>query len=122
MIKERIKSFKFAIKGILLLFQSEPNAKIHLGVTCIVISAGFFFSINITEWCLIILAIAMVLCAEGMNTAIEYLTDLVSPNFHNLAGKTKDVAAGAVLIAAVGSATIGGLIFFPKIWNYFFFY
>lgn len=120
MIKERLNSFKYALKGIRLLFQAEPNAKIHLAFTFVVISAGFFFSINITEWCLIILAIAMVLCAEGMNTAIEYLTDLVSPNFHNLAGKTKDVAAGAVLIAAIGAATIGGLIFFPKIWNYLF--
>lgn len=119
MIKERIQSFKYALKGIRLLFQSETNAKIHLAFTFLVIAGGLFFSVNSTEWCLLILAITMVLCAEGMNTAIEYLTDLVSPNFHELAGKTKDVAAGAVLITAIGAAIIGCIIFLPKIWAYF---
>ena len=83
------------------------------------IAAGLFFSVSTIEWCLLILAIAMVLCAEGMNTAIEFLTDLASPNFHELAGKTKDVAAGAVLISAIGAAIIGFIIFLPKIWAYF---
>lgn len=119
MIKARLKSFQYAVKGIRLLFQTEPNAKIHLAISILVISGGLFFSINITEWCLIILAIALVLCAEGMNTAIEYLTDLVSPDIHPLAGKTKDVAAGAVLLAAVGAAIIGCIIFIPKIWEFF---
>jgi len=119
MIKERLKSFQYALKGILLLFQTEPNAKIHLAITFIVVAGGFFFSISSTEWCLLILAIAIVLCAEGMNTAIEYLTDLVSPNIHPLAGKTKDVAAGAVLLAAIGAAIVGCIIFIPKIWQYF---
>ncbi|MFK8008176.1 MAG: diacylglycerol kinase family protein [Saprospiraceae bacterium] len=119
MIKERLQSFKFALKGIRLLFLSETNAKIHLAFTFLVIAGGLFFSVSWTEWCLLVLAIAMVLCAEGMNTAIEYLTDLVSPNFHELAGKTKDVAAGAVLIAAIGAAIIGCMIFLPKIWDYF---
>ncbi|MFK7773006.1 MAG: diacylglycerol kinase family protein [Saprospiraceae bacterium] len=119
MIKERLQSFKFALKGIRLLFSSETNAKIHLAFTFLVIAGGLFFSINSTEWCLLVLSIVMVLCAEGMNTAIEYLTDLVSPNFHELAGKTKDVAAGAVLISAIGSATVGCIIFLPKIWAYF---
>lgn len=119
MIKERLNSFKYAFKGIRLLFLSEMNAKIHLLFTSLVIIGGLFFSVSATEWCLLILSIAMVLCAEGMNTAIEYLTDLVSPNFNDLAGKTKDVAAGAVLIAAIGAATVGCIIFIPKIWAYF---
>lgn len=119
MIKERLQSFKFALKGIRLLFLSETNARIHLAFTFLVIAGGLFFSVSWTEWCLLVLAITMVLCAEGMNTAIEYLTDLVSPNFHELAGKTKDVAAGAVLIAAIGAAVLGCMIFLPKIWAYF---
>jgi len=119
MIKERLQSFKYALKGVRLLFQSETNAKIHLAFTILVIAGGLFFSVSLTEWCLLVLAIVMVLCAEGMNTAVEYLTDLVSPDFHELAGKTKDVAAGAVLITAIGAAIVGCVIFLPKIWAYF---
>ena len=119
MIKERLQSFKYALKGIRLLFLSETNAKIHLAFTFLVIAGGLFFSVSTIEWCLLVLAIAMVLCAEGMNTAIEYLTDLVSPNFHELAGKTKDVAAGAVLVTAIGATVVGCMIFLPKIWAYF---
>ena len=115
MIKERIKSFSYALKGIRLLFGSEINARVHLVFTFCVVGAGFFFSINSTEWSLIILAIAMVLSAEAMNTAIEFLTDLVSPEYHDLAKKTKDLAAGAVLITAIGAALIGAIIFLPKI-------
>ncbi|MEM6964618.1 MAG: diacylglycerol kinase family protein [Bacteroidota bacterium] len=120
MIKERLNSFKFAFRGIRLLFQTEMNAKIHLIFVFIVIIGGVFFSISVTEWSLVVIAIAMVLCAEGMNTAVESLTDLTSPEFHALAGKAKDVAAGAVLIAAIGAATVGCIIFLPKIWNLFF--
>jgi len=116
MNKNRLQSFKFALKGIQLLFLSETNAKIHLVFTILVIAAGFYFSVSMTEWCLLISAIAIVLCAEGMNTAIEYLTDLTSPHFHELAGKTKDVAAGAVLISAIGAMIIGLIIFLHKIW------
>lgn len=119
MIKQRLQSFKYALKGIQLLFQSETNAKIHLVFTILVIAGGVFFSVSKTEWCLLTTAIVMVLCAEGMNTAIEYLTNLVSPDFHELAGKTKDVAAGAVLITAIGAIIIGCIIFLPKLWVYF---
>ena len=119
MIKQRLQSFKYALKGIRLLFQSETNAKIHLAFTFLVIAGGIFFSVSATEWCLLVIAIVMVMCAEGMNTAIEYLIDLVSPNFHELAGKAKDVAAGAVLITAIGATIVGCIIFLPKIWAYF---
>ncbi len=119
MIKQRLQSFKYALKGIRLLFQSETNAKIHLVFTLLVIAGGLFFSVSTTEWCLLVLAIVMVLGAEAMNTAIEYLTDLVSPDFHELAEKTKDVAAGAVLITVIGAVIVGCTIFLPKIWAYF---
>lgn len=119
MIRQRLQSFKYALKGIRLLFKSETNVKIHVVFTFLVVAAGIFFSVNTTEWCLLVLSIAIVLCAEGMNTSIEYLTDLVSPNFHELAGKTKDVAAGAVLITAIGAAIVGCIIFLPKLWAFF---
>ena len=68
------------------------------------------------EWCALVLAMAMVLTAETLNTAIEAIADLVSPGFHPLAGRAKDVAAGAVLIAALGSVAIGLLVFGPHLW------
>ena len=119
MLKERLNSFKYAIKGIGLLF-TEPNAKIHLGITILTIAGGFFFSVSLLEWCILILTISIVLAAEALNTSIEYLTDLVSPNHHPLAGKTKDIAAGAVLIVAIGAVIVACIIFLPKIYNRFF--
>lgn len=111
----RIQSFKYAFAGITSFVKSEPNVKIHLFMTLLVLIGGFYFEISSIEWILSILAIGMVLSAEAFNTAIEHLTDLVSPDYHELAGKTKDVAAGAVLIASIAAAIIGFLIFWPKI-------
>ena len=68
------------------------------------------------EWALVALAVAGVWAAELFNTAIEALTNLVSPGYHPLAGRAKDVAAGAVLLAALGALAVGGLVFGPRIW------
>ncbi len=115
MLKKRIQSFKYAFAGIGHFAKSEPNAIIHLLAAITVIALGYFYSISTTEWCLVIFAIGMVLGAEAFNTAIEYLTDLVSPDYNELAGKAKDVAAAAVLIMAITAAIIGVIIFLPKI-------
>ncbi len=119
-LKKQFNSFRYAIKGIIELIRTQFNARIHLFAAAIVILAGFYFNISTTEWCLCIFAIATVLAAEGFNTALEFLTDLVSPDYHELAGKTKDVAAGAVLLTAIGAAIIGLIIFLPKIWLLFY--
>lgn len=119
MIKDRFNSFKYAFQGIKDLFVNTPNARLHLFMAIAVIACGFFFNISLTEWCLCILSIAVVLAAEGFNTSLEYLTDLVSPDYHELAGKTKDVAAGAVLLISIGSAIVGLIIFLPKGWDWF---
>ena len=119
MLRKRLKSFKYAFEGIADLIISEPNAKIHLLAAIVAVSMGFYFKITIYEWCFVVFAIAFVLSAEAFNTAIEYLTNLVSPEFHPLAKKTKDVAAGAVLLAALGSAIIGLIIFLPKLYKLF---
>jgi len=103
------------VAGIADLLKSQPNAVIHLIAAVVVVAAGFFFSLSATEWGFAIVAIAFVFAAEALNTALEYLTDLVSPEYHPLAGRAKDAAAGAVLIAAIGSAIIGSIIFLPKI-------
>ncbi len=114
-IQTRINSFKYAFNGIRDLFQSQINARIHAFFIILVTVGGFFFNISKTEWLLCIIAMAMVLAAEAMNTALEYLVDLVSPEYNELAGKAKDAAAAAVLILAIAAAIIGLMIF----WNPF---
>ena len=115
MLKQRYNSFRYAFEGLFDLIKSQPNAKIHLLAATLTIIAGFYFSISRTEWLLITLAIASVLSAEAFNTALEYLVDLVSPDYHLLAKKTKDVAAAGVLIMAIGAAIIGLIIFLPHL-------
>ncbi|MER3446696.1 MAG: diacylglycerol kinase [Candidatus Dadabacteria bacterium] len=114
-IKGRLRSFRCAIKGIAVMVRSQHNAWIHALATFIVCAAGAFFSLSRSEWCWIVLAIVVVWAAEALNTAFEFLADFASPTFHPIAGKAKDVAAGAVLIAALGSAVIGILIIGPHI-------
>ena len=80
------------------------------------VGAGFLLGISRLEWVAIVICILLVTAAEAMNTALEYLTDLVSPGFHELAGKAKDAAAAAVLITAIGAVIVGLLIFVPRMW------
>ncbi len=114
-IKSRIRSFGFAFKGISTMLGSQANAWIHLLATCVVISAGIFFRLDRGEWVWVILAIMSVWASEALNTAFEYLADVANPTFHPLVEKAKDVAAGAVLIAAMGAATIGVITFWPHV-------
>jgi diacylglycerol kinase len=114
-LKKTLNSFRYAFQGIGDLFRTQPNSQVHALVSLLVIAAGFFFKIDRTEWLIIVVCIVLVISLEAMNTAIVYLTDLVSPDYHPLAGRTKDVAAGAVLIAAMGTIIVGLLIFLPKI-------
>ncbi len=115
-LKKRIESFGFAFKGIATLIRTQDNARIHLFAIFIVSILGFLLKLSTIEWCFIIFAFVLVLAAEAFNTAIEFIVDLVSPHYHPLAGKAKDVAAAAVLITAVGAAIIGMIIFGPKLW------
>jgi len=114
-IQQRIKSFKYAFEGIWEVLQSQANPKIHLTLAVVVVMAGYYLGLTQIEWCLIILCIALVLSAETFNTSIEHLTNLVSPEYHLLAKKTKDAAAGAVLWVAMGVCFVGIIIFLPKI-------
>ena len=112
-LKKRIKSFGYAFKGIASLIKKEHNAWIHCTAIVLVTVCGFYFGITPTEWCTVVICFGVVLAAEGFNTAIERLVDLVSPGFHPIAGDVKDVAAGAVLICAIATAIVGGIIFLP---------
>ena len=109
----RLRSFGYAIRGLKVLLQSQHNARIHALATILVATAGALLRISLTEWALVALAIVCVWAAEALNTAIEFVVDLVSPEHQPIAAKAKDVAAAAVLIAAIGALVIGGLVFGP---------
>ena len=110
-----IRSFRYAIRGVGMMLALQANARIHAAVTILVIGLGFLCELRSGEWCAVIAAIGLVWTAEGLNTAIEALTDLVSPGEHPLAGRAKDIAAGAVLCAAITAAVIGLIVFLPHL-------
>lgn len=114
-ISDRVKSFKYALKGLKLFFKTQHNAWIHLSAFVLIVASGCYFKLNKMEWVAILFAAGFVFTAEIINTSIEFLTDHVSPAKHEQAGKVKDLAAAAVLIAAITALLIGALIFIPKI-------
>ncbi len=112
-IKARLNSVADAFKGIGHLISQEHNARIHVVATLSVISLGYYHAISFGDWISLVIAMSMVWLAEGLNTAVELLADAVSQEQNTLIGKAKDVAAGAVLLAAIGAAVIGALVFYP---------
>jgi diacylglycerol kinase len=112
--RRRVASFGHAFRGVGSALRSEIHLRFHALATVVVIGLGFYYGISRLEWALVALAVAGVWTAELLNTAIEALTDLASPDFHPLAGKAKDVAAGAVLLAA---AVVGALVFGPHVFT-----
>lgn len=113
---KRLLSFKYAFQGLKDLFLTQPNTRIHALAAALTITIAWWLKLSHLEWTLMIICIFWVLAAEAFNTAIEYLTNLVSPDYHQLAGKTKDAAAAAVLLSAIGAALAGFLILGPKLW------
>ena len=116
-IKKRFKSFGYAFQGIVEAARSQHNLWIHIVAAFLVIITGFVINISTAEWLFLIFAIGFVLTAELFNSAIERFVDLVSPEKNEIAGSIKDIAAGAVLVAAITAAIIGLLIFVPRINN-----
>jgi diacylglycerol kinase (ATP) len=108
---KRAKSFSHATRGIYIFIKSTHNAWVHLVVLAIAVILGIYFDITVVEWMVLVLAGGFVLAAEAFNTAIEIDINLTSPEYHPYARDTKDVAAGAVLIAAVTAVIIGVFIF-----------
>jgi len=113
-MRKRLSSFRYAFQGIADVFRAQPNARIHGTVALLVIAAGLYVRLSSMEWVAVVLCIAVVIALEALNTALEHLTNLVSPTHHPLAGKAKDAAAAAVLIAVFGAVIVGLLIFLPK--------
>ena len=113
--KKLINSFKYAIEGFASSFKTERNMKIHILAMAVVVALGFYFNLNLIEWCFIVTVIALVIGAELFNTAIETIVDMVSPEKNSKAKLAKDISAAAVLAFAIGAAIIGAIIFIPKI-------
>ncbi len=112
-LRGRLRSFRYAIRGVALMLRSQHNAWLHAVASLLILFVGVLFGLSPGEWCWVVLAVMAVWTAEALNTALEFLADVASPEFHPLVEKAKDVAAGAVLISALGSATIGILVLGP---------
>jgi diacylglycerol kinase (ATP) len=111
----RVRSFRYAVAGILRMIRCQHNAWIHAAATLLVLAAAVVLRVSAADWCWIILAISIVWTAEALNTAFEFLADAASPEFHPLVRDAKDVAAGAVLITTIAAATIGVIILWPYV-------
>ncbi len=105
-----------AFSGLGLVFRSQDSARIQLLAAIAVVLLGLALRLSAAEWCAVVLAVAVVLATEAVNTAIELVVDLASPGYNVVAGRAKDVAAGAVLIAAFGAAAVGAIVFGPHVW------
>jgi len=114
-MKKLLRSFGYAFKGLAYATKTQRNFRVHLVATVIAVAMGYALHISVNDWQWIILSITLVLVAELFNTAIEALTDLVSPEYNELAGHVKDVSAGAVTLAAVFALIMGLIIFLPKL-------
>lgn len=113
------RSLSQAWRGLLYVWKTEGHLQFHILAGSIVILTAWWLRLTRWEWFILIFAIGSVITAEVMNTAVELVVDLVEPNFHPLAGMAKDVAAGAVLVAAIQSVVIGIGIFGPRLWRWF---
>lgn len=109
------RSFVYALQGLIFMLRSQPNARVHLLATLGVCGAGLHFGLSGGEWLWLCMAIVLVWSAEAFNTAVEQLADAVHPQRHPGIGRAKDLAAGAVLVAAVGAAVIGVVVFWPHL-------
>jgi diacylglycerol kinase len=114
MMKNFLYGFLYAMTGIATAIREQRNLKVQLAIAVAVIVAGVYFQVTAPEWCILLLTIALVIGMEMMNSAIEDLVNLVTREHHPLAGKVKDIAAGAVLVMAIVAVVVGGIVF----WKY----
>ncbi len=109
--KSPIHSFRHALNGLLLSFKTQRHLRIHFIAAVLVLVAGFVWQLSRAELLVLVFAISLVILSELFNTALETVVDLVTPDYHPLAKVAKDVAAGAVLVAAVNAALVGAVLF-----------
>lgn len=111
----RLKSVGYAFKGAVYLIKTESSIKVQAFIAITITIVGFYFDISNTEWLIQIAFIGLVISLEGMNTAVEYISDFIHPDRHESIGRIKDIAAGAVFIAAVTAVIAALIIYIPKI-------
>lgn len=111
----RMKGAKYALKGAFILIRTEASIQAQFSIAVILTCAGFYFNISNSEWMFQILTIGLIMSVEGINTAVEEIADFIHPDFHHKIGLIKDIAAGAVFIAALAGLIIGVIIYVPKI-------
>ena len=116
-ILKMLRSFRYAFTGLRFLM-AENNARFHVFVAVVVLPVGFYLKLSAIEWTIIVTQIGLVLVVETLNTAIEKLCDFVSPEYHQLIGKVKDLAAAAVLIMSIVAVIVGIIIFLPKLFTH----
>lgn len=109
----QMQSFKMAFHGLAVLIKNERNFRIHLVLAFLVLAASALLGVSTTDWILVLLLIGVVLSAEAINTCVEYICDLVSPEYHPLVKKIKDIAAGVVVLNAIIAVVGGCVIFIP---------
>ena len=112
-LAKRVQSFRDAGRGIVTTVRTQHNAWIHIVAAILVVSLGLVLGLRLEDWKWLVLTIALVCFAETVNTAIEYLCDVVSPEHNEAVKHAKDIAAGAVLICAICAVIMGALIFLP---------
>lgn len=113
--KRLIKSFSYAISGILYAFKYEQNLLIHILTTIVVIITAFLLNVSLFEWLILVIVMMLVLSFELINSALEATIDLFTDEYHILAKVAKDCSSGAVLIMAMGASIVGLIIFLPKL-------
>lgn len=112
-IKGRVQGAGYAAKGAIFLLKTEPSIQVQFTIAILVTILGFHFQITSNEWLFQIFAIGLVMSLEGVNTAVEGIADFIHPDFHHKIGIIKDIAAGAVFIAALTALIIGLWIYIP---------
>ena len=113
--KTLLSSFGFAFAGLGYCLRTQRNFRIHVSIAFVGTVVGLLLGLSLLEWAVFALMVVMVLAAEMVNTMVEALVDLVTVEYHPLAKVAKDVAAGVVLLTAIGAVVIGLLIFLPRL-------
>lgn len=114
-VSGRIKSIKYAVLGAYKLVTTEHSIMVQSSLAVMMTVAGFYFKISREEWMMQILVFGLVLAIEGLNTAVEKIADFIHPDYHERIGFIKDIAAGAVMFAAMSAIAVGALIYLPKL-------
>jgi diacylglycerol kinase len=110
-----VRSFGYAFEGVVAMLRSQPNVWVHVVAACLALGLGVALGLSALELAVIVLTIALVLVAEAANTALEHVCDLVSPQYHPIVKRAKDISAAAVLLAAVAALAVAVLVYIPHV-------